>query len=298
MANLTYKISLLFAAVGCISTLKGQAREDGSDGQSRGRPAVESSAASLPADSTASAASILRGETPETQLYWLRRKAFVESVVSHAAYDLSDSTMLMRFALSAGALALTPEELAQLPPASDPIGARLRQDELGIPSLLNVGNLLGEGLKYLTGKSESGAKYPELWTAIPTATEARVMNILWASRTATASVIYAHLDSVALTFKDLQAVLENMVARGLVEHEQISPKNEFSILGAFAIEMSRKNAKNREYLYRPRANRTMFYTFLDALAFSRHSSLKPEDLALRDHLTQLLMLIAPHNLPN
>jgi hypothetical protein len=242
-------------------------------------------------DSTISAAAVLRGETEETRLQWLRRKVFVESILSQASYDLSDSAMMMRFALTAGALALTPEELAKIPPATDPIGARLQQEQLGIPSLLNVGNLIGEGLKFLAGKTGAGQKTQELWTAIPTETEARVMNIIWSSRTTTSSDIYSQLDSVAITFKDLQTVLDNMVARGLVERDQVSPKNEFTILGAFAIEMSRKNAKNREYAYRPRTSRKMFYTFLDALAFSHHSSLKSEDIALRDHLSKLLMLI-------
>jgi predicted transcriptional regulator len=249
----------------------------------------------IPGDSTLSAATVLRGETDETRLQWLRRKAFVESILSQTAYDLSDSAALIRFALTAGALALTPEELANIPPATDPIGARLQQEQLGIPSLLNVGNLIGEGLKFLTGKGGAGQNTNELWTAIPTETEARVLNILWSSNMVTTSGVYAQLDSVAITFKDLQTVMEQMVARGLVEREQVSPKNEFTILGAIAIEMSRKNAKNREFAYRPRASRKMFYTFLDALAFSRHSSLKSEDVALRDHLSKLLMVVAPRD---
>ena len=244
---------------------------------------------------TASAAAVLRGESEQARLYWLRRKAFVESIVEQTAHDLSDSTMIMRFAITAGALALSPEELSKIPPATDPIGARLQQENLGVPGLLNVGNLIGAGLKYLTGRTSAGEHAPELWTAIPTETEARVMDALWAKRAATDSEIYARLDSVALTFKDMQAVLDNMLARGLVEREQISPKNELTILGTFTVEMSRKNARNREYLYRPRTSRRMFYTFLDALAFSRYSSLKSEDVALRDHLSRLLTLVAPRD---
>ncbi len=297
MPKTSHTFLLGFLWIGHLTTLSAQSFEHPEDSTAASTGALVISSVS-PADSTLSAAAFLRGETREARLQWLRRKAFVESILSQSAHDLSDSVMMMSFALTAGALALTPEQLAQIPPATDPIGARLQQENLGIPSLLNVGNLIGQALKSLAGQSGGGQNPPELWTAIPTETEARVMNSLWAARAATSSEVYSHLDSVALTFKDLQTVLDNMVARGLVEREQISPKSEFTILGAFAIEMSRKNAKNREYVYRPRTSRRMFYTFVDALAFSRHSSLKSEDIALRDHLSRLLMLMAPNGLQN
>lgn len=269
-----------FLAMGRIATIEAQ--------EAQGQPAAS------PPDLSISAAAILRGETEEARLQWLRRRMFVTSVLAQTSQELTDSTMAIRFALAAGALALKPEELAGIPPAYDPIGARMKEKELGIPPLLNVGNLIGEGLKYLTGKIGAGPQPQDLWTVIPSETEARVMNALWSRRTATASEIYAQLDSMALTFKDLQIVLDNMVARGLVEREQISPKNELTILGAFTIETSRKNARNREYLYRPRANRKTFYTFLDALAFS--SGTPGNHSALRDHLHRLLAIIAPREL--
>jgi len=291
MPRKSYHLLLGFVWLGHISTLSAQNPADTSKANISAIPF----ASFAPADSNASAAAILRGETEPARLQWLRRKAFVESILHQTAHDFSDSAMAMRFAVTAGALALTPEELAKIPPASDPIGARLQNRQTGIPSLLNVGHFIGEGLKYLAGKMGGGKKSPELWTAIPTETEARVMNALWSARAATSSQIYSRLDSVAFTFKDLQNVLENMAVRGLVEREQISPKNEFTILGALAFETSRKNAKNREYVYRPRTSRKMFYTFLDALAFSSHSNLQRENLALHDHLSKLLTIVAPRD---
>lgn len=239
-----------------------------------------------------STAAVLRGETEDERMFWLRRRAFVESVLEQSAYDLTDSSFFFRFALSAGRLGLDHEELAKISPQRDLIGERLRGAQSGAAGMLNVGNLLGQGVKYLASKLGVTSGVGSPWTIMPSETEVRVMKILWREGEAASADIYAELDSTRLNYKEVNTVLENMVGRGLVERRQISPRNEFTILGTFAIEMSSLNAKNREYIYRPRAGRDLMLAYLDATAYTQQTARTPAAQMLQAHLRKLLSIIA------
>jgi predicted transcriptional regulator len=114
------------------------------------------------------------------------------------------------------------------------------------------------------------------------------MNVLWKKQEATASAIYAEIDSAQLTAVDLQQTLDIMAARGLLDRQQISPRHEFTILGTIPIEMSAKNRKNREYLYRPQVTRQTMLAFLDATAFSQRLASPGNHSSIVAHLHKLM----------
>ncbi|MGH7599033.1 MAG: hypothetical protein ACREOI_21975 [bacterium] len=238
---------------------------------------------------TLDAAAILRGETPSAREQWLRRQRFIENIFIQNP-SLYDSTLLFFRLQQKSALRLSQSELRSLSPRVDHIGERLRREQTGTPSLFNVGNLIGAGMKYLAEKL-GGAK-PQPLAVIPSELEIDVMKVLWQKQEATGSAIYAQVDSAQLTAIDLQRVLDAMTERGLLDRRQISPRHEFTILGTFAIEESKLNRKNREYLYRPQITRQTMLTFLDATAFAQRLSSPTNHSAIAAHLHKLMSRLA------
>jgi predicted transcriptional regulator len=223
-------------------------------------------AAENPRD-TLDAVAILRGETQSTREQWLRRQRFIENIFIQNP-SLYDSTLFFRLQQKS-VLSLSQSELRSLSPRVDNIEERLRREQTGAPSLFNVGDLIGAGMKYLAQKLGAGGTKPQPLAVIPSTLEIDIMKVLWQKQEATGSAIYAQIDSAKMTAVDLERVLDAMAERGLLERRLISPRNEFTILGAIPIEMSTKNRKNREYLYRPQVTRRTMLAFLDATAFSQ-----------------------------
>lgn len=243
-------------------------------------------------DSIPSAAAALRGDTEEARQFWLRRQAFIQQTLFNAEFGISDSMLVFRFSKPAPSVGLTQEELAHLQPRKDAIDEALRRDQLGIPPMVSIGEALGKGLKYLAGKVGFGNRTSNPWATVPSAAEVNVMKVLWKEGHTTAAEIYAHVDSLGLTAEDLDLMLENMVARGWLKRELISPQNEFTAFGVVKFEMSRKNAKNREYLYQPSVTRRDMLTFLDASAYSRRLRRAPGDDLITTHLRKMIAILA------
>lgn len=243
-------------------------------------------------DSIPAAAIELRGESEEARQLWLRRQAIVEQALFNAEHGISDSMLVFRFSKATPFVGLRPDELKQEQPRRDAIDDALRRDQLGVPPLFNLGEALGKGLKYLAGKLGVAGNAPNPWATVPSATEVNVMKVLWKAGQATAAAIYAHVDGLGLTAKDLDLVLESMAARGWLERELISPQNEFTAFGVVTFEMSRKNAKNREYLYKPAVTRRDMLTFLDASAYSRRLRRAPGDDLITTHLRRMIAILA------
>lgn len=243
-------------------------------------------AAENPQD-TLDAAAVLRGETQATREQWLRRQRFIENIFIHNP-SLYDSTLLFFRLEQKSALSLNQSELRSLSPRVDNIAERLRREQLGAPSLFNVGNLIGAGVKYLAEKFGGRGARPQPLAVIPSDLEIEVMKVLWQQPEVTTSTIYAQLDSIQLTAVDLQRVLDAMAERGLLERRQISPRHEFTILGVIPIEMSAQNRKNREYLYRPQVSRQTMLTFLDATAFSQRLASPTNHSTIVAHLHKLM----------
>jgi hypothetical protein len=97
---------------------------------------------------TLDAATVLRGETPAAREQWLRRQRFIENIFIQNP-SLYDSTLLIFRLQQKSAVSLSPSELRSLSPRVDNIGERLRREQTGAPSLFNLGNLIGAGMKYL-----------------------------------------------------------------------------------------------------------------------------------------------------
>jgi predicted transcriptional regulator len=216
---------------------------------------------------TLDARNILRGETVQAHQHWLRRQLFVENIFTQTPIGLNDSTLLFRLQRKAE-LGLDKSPLTGIPSGIDVIDEQLRREQLGIPPLSNLGNLLGAGVKYLAEKLGGGGTKVKPFAVIPSESEIEVLKILWKETRATSSEIYAQLDSARITAADLQQILAVMTQRGLLEREQISPRHEFTVLGGITLEMSARNRKNREYIYWPKVTRQAMLTFLDATAFS------------------------------
>lgn len=243
-------------------------------------------------DSIPVAAIELRGESEEARQLWLRRQALVEQALFNAEHGIADSMVVFRFSKARPFVGLRPEELTHIQPRRDAIDDVLRRDQLGVPPLFNLGEALGTGLKYLAGKLGVAGNAPNPWATVPSAMEVNVMKVLWREGRATAATIYAHVDSLGLTAQDLDLMLENMAARGWLERELISPQNEFTAFGVLRFEMSRKNAKNREYLYEPAVTRRDMLAFLDASAYSRRLRQAPGDDLITTHLRKMIAILA------
>jgi predicted transcriptional regulator len=237
------------------------------------------------------AEAVLRGATELARKQWLRRRLFVDNVLTGGAANLKDSSLFFRLQQQSP-LSLNQSQLNRIPPRLDPIEESIRREQLEAPSLFNVGSLLGKGVKYLAEKLGAGGSKPQPLAIIPSELEIDVMNVLWKKQEATASAIYAQIDSAQLTAVDLQHALDAMTERGLLDRQQISPRHEFTILGAIPIEMSAKNRKNREYLYRPQIARRTMLAFLDATAFSQRLASAGNHSAIVAHLHKLMSRLA------
>jgi len=233
------------------------------------------------------AEAVLRGETKRARAQWLRRQLFVENILTQNAVDLSDSTLLFRVRPQSP-LRLDKSQLNAIAPRVDQIEDRLRREQLGLPPTFDMGNLIGKGVKYLAGKLGAAGAGKNPLAAIPSELEIDVMNVLWKKNAATTMEIYTDLDSVKLTAVDLQQTLAIMADRGLLDQRQISPRHEFTILGAISLETSAKNRKNREYSYRPKVTRQTMLTFLDAAAFSYHLASANNHVLILNHLHKLM----------
>lgn len=257
--------------------------------QQRPDSALAGMTAEQPED-TLTALAVLRGEAQSTREQWLRRQRFMENMFIQTA-SLYDSSLFLRFQQKS-ALSLNQSELRSLSPRVDNIEERLRREQTGSPSLFNVGNLIGAGMKFLAEKLGAGGTKPQPLAVIPSELEIDVMKVLWQQQEATTSTIYAQLDSARLTAVDLQRSLDAMAERGLLERRQISPRHEFTILGTIPIEMSAKNRKNREYIYRPQVTRQTMLAFLDATAFSQRLASPTNHSTIVAHLHKLMSRLA------
>jgi predicted transcriptional regulator len=243
-----------------------------------------------PPGDTLDAGAILRGETPERREQWLRRRLFVENLLTQSAINLHDSSLVFRLQQHSS-LRLSPSELHSLPPRVDYIEERFQREKLGLPPMSNLNNLLDASVKFLAETlGMAGAKQP--FSVIPSEVEIDVMNALWKKREATTAEIYAELDSAQITVTDLQQTLATMAERGLLDREQISPRHEFTFFGVVAVEMSSLNRKNREYLYRPEITRQTMLTYLDATAFSHRLASPTNHSLIVENLHKLLSRLA------
>lgn len=162
---------------------------------------------------------------------------------------------------------LSKEELQQFAPPRDFVAEELYRRQTGTVPPLNL-NPLFQGLPDLATKAVRAGRRPSRIPEIPSPIEADILVALWQNGPATRGDVYATLDTTwRLTAQDLDALLNEMVDKGLLARKKISPENTLSIstpLGVFSVEKSTLNRRNENYLYWPIVDRRKLMTYLDA----------------------------------
>ena len=242
-------------------------------------------------DSTSYVIRHLRGETAKAQEQWRRRRALVESLIWQTAFQVADTLLnfhARRDTLSTG---LSEEEIKEIQPEEDVVGEIVRKEETGVPPLFDVSEAISRGLKALGGEHGVGNYSFDLNSLIPSAQEIRIIKVVWQKGPATSTEIYAALDSIPVTMTDVQRTLEEMTSRGYFKRIQVSPKHEFSLFGVAGIELSGKNARNREYLYFPLIDRQHLLAFLDAAKYARQRRNNTGDDLVANHFNKLMTML-------
>jgi len=225
-----------------------------------------------------------------------RRQDFLNRYFLNLSARLQDSLLIFHVDnRRENAFSLTHEQLSALGPARDAVGDQLTQRNAGHGSGFSIGTALAQAASAVNGPTKR-REAPLRLQVIPSRAEVTILKVLWTEQHATGAAIYARLDSLRLTASDVQAILNEMAERGLLQRQQISPRNEFTIatpFGAIPIEMSRQNRQNREYMYQPAVGRQAMWRFLDATLFSLQAqgASGPTDPVIQ-HLRDLLSLIA------
>lgn len=219
------------------------------------------------------ASDVLTGNTAEAKLRILHKFEFLEGTSSAISSGASATDLDFEIPSNPNiTMFLQPDELQEIfPGGPDPLGAELRRRFSDVPHTVPLNQLI----KGLVDSFESKTKRsPGSEIAIPTDLEIDILNDLWAQETATASDIYARLDTIwHITSEDLRGILEQMAQHGFLERKQISPSHPFSLFGLAQIEISSKNRKNRVYLYWPVIPKDELITYIDAkryLAYANH----------------------------
>ncbi len=209
----------------------------------------------------ANAHDILTGNTPEEKIYTLRKQEFIDNA-AESYRDTSFANISFTFNSDKHLpLYLDSDGLKGLSPFKDDIQEGMQRDA-GIPSTISLTAAI-EALVKSYQKNKKGKKVKNL--SVPTDMEIDVLKILWVEETATASEIYAKLDSnTTIHSEELQNVLSQMTTKGFLDRKKISPSNEFNLFGFAQIELSSKNRKNKVYLYWPIITKKKLFTYLDA----------------------------------
>lgn len=174
-------------------------------------------------------------------------------------HDLGDSLPLQK--------STTPLDLGEpLPPYYfDRIEQDINKKNTGTGKPFMLGDLLRAGVKYL--KQEEKKKNSVRLDFIPSDVEVAIFKAIWQKENITDQDIYSSLDSTLLiTAADLNRTLEVMTRKGLLSRKLVSPRNEFTVMGA-AIEMSAKNRRNRVYAYQSRVSSEHMIQFLQAALY-------------------------------
>lgn len=225
-----------------------------------------------------------------------RRQAFIGQCFMSMSAATADTVLLFRISrLRANPFVISPKELAGIVPSRDFVANQIRQRDVGNAPGFEVGALLSQGTSAVFGKPKT-VKEARRLHLIPSEAEISVLKILWAEKKATGSFIYAQMDSLRLTAAAVQQILTVMTDRGLLLRQQISPRDEFTIItpfGVVAIEKSELNRKNREYLYQPAVSADEMWSFLDATLFNLQSAaVNNTDDLLTQHVRRLMQLLA------
>lgn len=236
----------------------------------------------------------LSATSAEAMERFQRRHEVFEQLLLRMMPAAAETTLSFRISrLGQDPLVLSREGLSGVAASTDPVAEHIRRRDVGHAPGLNIGQLLSQGTAALFGKRPPA---PQGLGGMPSELEITVLRILWTEKQATGAAIYAHLDSLRLTAGQLQNMLATMTERGLLHRQQISPRNEFTIVtpfGPVTIEQSRLNRRNREHLYRAAASAETVWRLLDATLFDlQRAPGNSTDAALIQHIRRLMLVLA------
>ncbi len=162
---------------------------------------------------------------------------------------------------------------------------------------VDLAGLAAQGLKALEKVlNKTQDPPPPRLRRVPTREEMAALCAIWSRGTPTEREIYQGISTeIRLTAEGLHAVLDGLVAQGLLQQEIISPRHEFTFqspLGSKGVEMSRMNILNRVYRYHSRIDQAHMMRFLQAAHYYVGSSARSDSAAIRReiraHISQLL----------
>lgn len=199
----------------------------------------------------------------------LHKYTFINNAVEHLSNQNEGELDFHLKAAPMAPFALSNEDLQKLRQSGrDYWSEELMRRYVDIPPTLPLNGLvrsLRRQLKKMTQRTEI-RNLP-----IPTNTEIAVLKILWENSDATASQVYAKLDtSIRLTAEDLQTVLANMVTKGFLQRQRISPLHTFDLFGVAEIPIGPKlwsKKQNRIYRYWPLVSKERLITYLESKRF-------------------------------
>jgi hypothetical protein len=149
---------------------------------------------------------------------------------------------------------------------ADKIDRENTKRNLGNEPTVPLTSLVAGALRELN-KLLSSPKKPRI-QHIPSDIQLEALNVLWEEEQATDIDIYAQLDtSLRLTATGLNNALADLYQDGIVTRKQVSPKNEFTVLGGVKIEMSAQNRRNKVYEYKAEVKRQEFIDYLNGVLF-------------------------------
>ncbi len=172
---------------------------------------------------------------------------------------------------------------------SDRVERDIYQKNMGHAPAVPLGQALGEGAKYLSDLfNKHDDDRPVRMTFIPTKVELEILKAIWDQTSVTDIEIYAAMDtSIRITAVDMNHALEHLENKGLVKRELVSPQHLFTFpLGQ--VEMSRKNRRNRVYLYKANIAADEVIRYLQAILYeAEHGAVQAEDSSQASHIESL-----------
>ncbi len=134
---------------------------------------------------------------------------------------------------------------------------------------------------------------PARITREPTTQELCVLKELWTAGSATGPQLYQRMDPALVPSAEwLNALLEEMAARGLVRRRLISPQDVLTVttpLGSMEVERNELNRRNRVYQYWPTVSREAVLHYFQGALLQHGTS--DSSAQARERLVQKLLLL-------
>lgn len=224
--------------------------------------------------------------------YFVRRQDFLHSLLSQ--FDSVGQRLHFRTRSRVPALVLPDSFLTHGAARNlDLIGERLQREQTTEGPVLDFGTM-ARSLNELARQQKKPRRPDIRELPLPSPLEIDVLSLLWTHGPSTGTELFLQLDSAALaalTAEQFWNVLHRMAERGFVSERIISPQLIMTFaIGPFAVpvEMSPKNLKNREYLYKPLVDQKEMLSYLLAQNYLARRSGDPGVNGAANRVSELL----------